>query len=148
MSIIFTLVGTDLPGLQQSQTVTFQPGGSTIRAVNFTVTNDDTVECTEELGLNLVTLNSKRLQIDSTRGEADVTIMDDDGMFFNFFIKCILSQSNTTAVLVAFSSGTTITEGTRGSVLVGYQGTLMGQSFMVTVESYQCSGANDAIRMY
>ena len=86
LSIIFTLVGTDLPGLQPSQAVTFQPGGSTIRAVNFTVTNDDTVECTEAFGLNLVTLNSKRLQIDSTRGEADVNIIDDDGMFFNFFI--------------------------------------------------------------
>ena len=86
MSIIFTLVGTDLPGLQPSQAVTFQPGGSTIRAVNFTITNDDTVECTEAFGLNLVSLNSKRLQIDSTRGEADVTIIDDDGMFFNFFI--------------------------------------------------------------
>ena len=86
LSIIFTLVGTDLPGLQPSQAVTFQPGGSTIRAVNFTVTNDDTVECTEAFGLNLVTLNSKRLQIDSTRGEADITIIDDDGMFFNFFI--------------------------------------------------------------
>ena len=57
-------------------------------------------------------------------------------------------QSNITAVLVAFSSGTTITEGTSGNVLVGYQGTLMGQSFMVTVESYQCSGFNVAIRMY
>ena len=151
MSIIFTLVGTDLPGLQQSQTLTFQAGGLTIRAVNFTVTNDDTVECTEAFGLNLVTLSSKRLQIDSTRSEADVNIIDDDGMFFNFFIKCILSQSNTAAVLVAFSSGTshtTITEGTSGSVLVGYQGTLMGLSFMVNVESYRCSGANAAIRMY
>ena len=86
MSIIFTLAGTDLPRLQQSQAVTFQAGGSTIRAVNFTVTNDDTVECTEAFGLNLVSLNSKRLQIDPTRGEADVNIIDDDGMFFNFFI--------------------------------------------------------------
>ena len=60
----------------------------------------------------------------------------------------IFYQSNTTAVVVAFSSSTTITEGTRGSVLVGYQGTLMRQSFMVTVESYQCSGVNAAIRMY
>ena len=60
----------------------------------------------------------------------------------------VFYQSNTTAVVVAFSSGTTITEGTNGNVLVGYQGTLMQQSFMVTVESYQCSGANAAMRMY
>ena len=86
MSIIFTLVGTDFPRLQQSQAVTFQPGGSTIRAVNFTVTNDDTVECTEAFRLNLVSLDSKRLQIDSTRGEADVNIIDDDGMFLTFHL--------------------------------------------------------------
>ena len=128
--------------------MTFQAGGSTIQAVNFTVTNDDTIECTEAFRLNLVSLDSQHLQIDSTRSEADVNIIDDDGMFFNFFIKCILSQSNTTAVLVAFSSRTTITEGTSGSVLVGYQGTLMGLSFMVNVESYRCSGANAAMRMY
>ena len=148
MSIIFTLVGTDFHRTQQSQTLTFQAGGLTIRAVNFTVTNDDTVECTEAFTLNLVSLDLQRLQIDSTRSEADVNIIDDDGIYFNFFIKCILSQSNTTAVLVAFSSRTTITEGTSGSVLVGYQGTLMGLSFMVNVESYRCSGANAAIRMY
>ena len=93
MSIIFTLVGTDLPGLQQSQAVTFQPGGSTIRAVNFTVTNDDTVECTEAFGLNLVTLNSQHLQIDSIHGEADVNIIDDDGMFLTFSFN-VFYQSN------------------------------------------------------
>ena len=62
--------------------MTFQPGGSTVRAVNFTVTNDDAVECTEAFGLNLISLDTKRLQIDPTRGQADVNIIDDDGMFF------------------------------------------------------------------
>ena len=74
--------------------MTFQPGGSTVRAVNFTVTNDDTVECGEEFSLNLVSLDSKRLQIDPTRGEAVVNIIDDDGTFSNlyclmYFIKVI-----------------------------------------------------------
>ena len=66
--------------------MTFLPGGSTVRAVNFTVTNDDTVECGEEFGLNLVTINPKHLLIDPTRGEAVINIIDDDGMFSNFLI--------------------------------------------------------------
>ena len=65
--------------------MTFLPGGSTVREVNFTVTNDDTVECGEEFSLNLVTIDPERLQIDSTHGEAVVNIIDDDGMFSNFY---------------------------------------------------------------
>ena len=65
--------------------MTFLPGGSTVRVVNFTITNDDTVECREEFSLNLVSIDPKRLQIDPTRGEAVVNIIDDDGMFSNFY---------------------------------------------------------------
>ena len=65
--------------------MTFLLGGSTVREVNFTVTNDDTVECGEEFSLNLVITDPKRLQIDSTRGEAVINIIDDDGMFSNFY---------------------------------------------------------------
>lgn len=48
-------------------------------------------------------------------------------------------------VLVAFTAGTTINEGETGSILIGYQGTLQN-NLMLTVESYQCTGTNVAIR--
>ena len=64
------------------QAVTFQPGGSVDVTVNVTVTNDDAVECEETFKLGLFSLNL--LQIDSTRGEAVVSIIDDDGMFLTF----------------------------------------------------------------
>ena len=67
---------------------------------------------------------------------------------FQLLLFDICYQSNALAVLVAFPSGKIITEGDKGYILVGYQGTLMQQSFMVTVESYQCSGSNVAICMY
>ena len=72
--------------------MTFLPGGSTVRAVNFTVTNDDNVECREDFSLNLVTIDPKRLQIDPTRGEAVVNIIDDDGMFSNFYYLIYLTK--------------------------------------------------------
>ena len=77
---------SDFHALQPSQTVTFQPGGSVYVTVNFTVTDDDVVECEETFGLSLVSIDPKRLQIDPTRDEAVVSIIDDDGMVFSFLI--------------------------------------------------------------
>ena len=48
-------------------------------AVNLTIDDDDIVECNETFTLRLVTLDNERLQIDPNRGQATVTIIDDDG---------------------------------------------------------------------
>ena len=55
--------------------------------------------------------------------------------------------SNNTNVIVQFSVGLIITEGDTGFVIISYNSAI-SQTFAITVESYQCSGANAAIRMY
>ena len=46
-----------------------------------------------------------------------------------------------------FSESGTISEGDTGFLNVSYQGTIT-QTFMITVESYQCNGTDAATRMY
>ena len=79
--IYYFIVGIDLPNLQESQAVQFQPGGSVDRLVNFTVTDDSAVECEETFRLKSVSMDPNLLQIDSTYGEVIVSIIDDDGGF-------------------------------------------------------------------
>ena len=48
-------------------------------------------------------------------------------------------------ITVEFSRGLSIIEGDRGFINISYNDAI-SQTFTVTVESYQCSGANAAIR--
>ena len=77
----------DFPSLQVSQALQFDPAGSVDRIVNFTVTNDDAVECEESFRLTLISLNPQILGIDPVYGDAVVSIIDDDGLFYIYKLK-------------------------------------------------------------
>ena len=84
---------SDYLRFQRSQAVRIPPGPSYDITVNFTINDDDIVECNETFTLSLVSLDTIRLQINPGRGQANVTIIDDDGWFCVFtsiyFIKVI-----------------------------------------------------------
>ena len=75
---------SDYPLLQLSQVVRISPGRSTDITVNFTINDDDIVECNETFTLSLVSLDTVRLQINPGHGQANITIIDDDGWFYVF----------------------------------------------------------------
>ena len=81
---IYYVGQSDYPLLQRSQVVMISPGPSTDITVNFTINDDDIVECNETFILSLVSLDTVRLQINPGRGQANITIIDDDGWFYVF----------------------------------------------------------------
>ena len=68
---------------------------------------------------------------------------------FKFLVQYIFIKANIIAIMVVFRGSTRwpINEGNTGPVEVAYLG-IITQSFMVTIESYQCGGSNVATRMY
>ena len=91
--VSFMCIGpSDYPQFQASQAVMIPPGPSMDITVNFTITDDSILECNETFTLSLVSLDTVRLQINPGRGQANVTIIDDDSRFYIFtiyFIKVI-----------------------------------------------------------
>ena len=61
-------------------------------------------------------------------------------------IVCLICYAFFNTVTVKFSVGLIITEGDTGFVIISYNSAI-SQTFAITVESYQCSGVNVAIRM-
>ena len=65
------------------------PGPSIDIPVDLTINDDDIVECNETFTLELVSLDTVRLQIDPARDQATVTIIDDDGSYPQFLVRYI-----------------------------------------------------------
>ena len=82
----FSVGRSDYPVFQRGQAVMISPGPSIDISVNLTINDDDIVECNEMFMLRLVSLDEVRLQIDPARDQANVTIIDDDGLYPQFLV--------------------------------------------------------------
>ena len=74
---------SDYQQFQASAAVRIPPGPSMDITVNLSVIDDDILECNETFTLNLVSLDAVRLQVNPGRSQANVTIIDDDGWFYD-----------------------------------------------------------------
>ena len=74
--------------IAQSTTLTFDPCES-IKCIDVVLENDCVLEDTEAFNIRLETIDGqdRRIIIDPDTGNEDVTIIDDDGMWYNY--KCV-----------------------------------------------------------
>ena len=75
----------------QTTTLTFAPCQS-IRCIDVDLEDDCVLEGTEAFNIRLETIagQDRRIVIDTDTGNEVVTIMDDDGMWYNY--KCVYSS--------------------------------------------------------
>ena len=62
--------------------VPVSPGPSIDLPISLLINNDDIVECNETFMLRLVSHDTVHLQIDPAHDQANVTIIDNDGLYF------------------------------------------------------------------